>query len=97
MFSDPHTGVALAVLEKLVARGDIEPGQRTVVISTANGLKFTDFKVLYHERRLEEYGIDSQYTNRPLELPPDLDQVKRAVFGSLERDAPVRRVPQTAR
>ncbi|HYW88581.1 MAG TPA: threonine synthase, partial [Chloroflexota bacterium] len=47
MFSDPHTGVALAALEKLVRRGEIKPHQRTVVISTANGLKFTDFKVRY--------------------------------------------------
>jgi threonine synthase len=83
MFSDPHTGVALAVLEKLVACGTIAPGQRTVVISTANGLKFTDFKARYHERRLGEFGIDSGQANQPVELAPDLDEVKRAVFGSV--------------
>jgi threonine synthase len=94
LFSDPHTGVALAVLEKLVARGEIEPGQRTVVISTANGLKFTDFKVRYHERRLSELGINSRYANQPVDLPPDLDRIKRAVFGTLSDPTPV---PQTAR
>jgi len=57
MFADPHTGVALAALEKLARNGTIQPGQRTVVISTANGLKFTDFKVAYHDRRLGELGI----------------------------------------
>ena len=31
MFTDPHTGVALAVLEKLVARGEIQPAERVVV------------------------------------------------------------------
>jgi threonine synthase len=80
MFSDPHTGVALAALEKLVRKGEIQSGQRTVVISTANGLKFTDFKVRYHEADLKEYGVLPRHARRPLELPPDLDAVKRAVF-----------------
>jgi threonine synthase len=80
MFNDPHTGVALAVLEKLVDSGTIERGQRTVVLSTANGLKFTDFKIAYHERKLGALGITSQHANRPVELPPELDAVKRAVF-----------------
>jgi threonine synthase len=82
MFCDPHTGVALAVLEKLVASGAIQPRQRTVVISTANGLKFTDFKVQYHEAGLGTLGIESRYANRPVELPADIGAVKRAVFGS---------------
>ena len=81
MFNDPHTGVALAVLEKLARDHIIQPGQRTVVISTANGLKFTDFKVQYHQGALGEQGIASRHANRPVELPPDLDAVKRAVFG----------------
>jgi len=81
MFNDPHTGVALAVLEKLARNGTIQPGQRTVVLSTANGLKFTDFKVAYHDSALTELGITSRHANRPLELPPQLDAVKRAVFG----------------
>jgi threonine synthase len=80
MFTDPHTGVALAVLEKLVARGDIQPGQRTVVISTANGLKFTDFKVRYHEGALGEFGIHSEQRRQPVELPADFQAVKRAVL-----------------
>ena len=81
MFTDPHTGVALAVLEKLARQGTIEPGQRTVVISTANGLKFTDFKVHYHDGTLGSQGITSRHANRPVDLPPELDAVKRAVFG----------------
>jgi threonine synthase len=80
MFSDPHTGVALAVLEKLVRDGSIQPGQRTVVVSTANGLKFTDFKVRYHERALSELGIRSEYANQPVELPASFEDVKRALF-----------------
>jgi len=34
MFNCPHTGVALAVLKKLVARKQVEAGQRVIVIST---------------------------------------------------------------
>ncbi len=80
MFADPHTGVALAVLEKLARNGTIQPGQRTVVISTANALKFIDFKVAYHERALRYLGIESQSANQAVELPADIDAVKRAVF-----------------
>jgi threonine synthase len=83
MFSDPHTGVALAVLEKLVANGTIRSEQRTVVISTANGLKFADFKVRYHEGTLGEYGIRSQHANRPVELPARFEDVKQAVLGRI--------------
>ncbi|HZS38654.1 MAG TPA: pyridoxal-phosphate dependent enzyme, partial [Polyangia bacterium] len=77
MFNCPHTGVALAALIKLVERGDIARHERVVVISTANGLKFTDFKVRYHERALE--GVDAKYANRPVELPNDYDAVRRAL------------------
>ena len=50
-----------------------------VVISTANGLKFTDFKIGYHEGRLA--GITSRHANRPIDLPNDYD----AVVGAIER------------
>jgi threonine synthase len=81
-FTCPHTGVALAALEKLVARGDVEAGQRVAVISTANGLKFTDFKVRYHEGAID--GVESRSRNAPMELPADYEAVKRAVLGTLE-------------
>ena len=45
MFNCPHTGVALAALIKLRANGTIAPSDRTVVVSTAHGLKFTHSKV----------------------------------------------------
>ena len=77
MFNCPHTGVALAVLEKLVARGEITRDQKAVVISTANGLKFSDFKLQYHTRQLE--GIDARLANTPVELPNDYDAVRRTI------------------
>src|SRR5260221_4783590 len=39
MFNCPHTGVALAALIKLKDRGLVDPDERVIVISTANGLK----------------------------------------------------------
>jgi threonine synthase len=77
LFNCPHTGVALAALVKLARRGEITSRDRVVVISTANGLKFTDFKLRYHEGSLE--GVTSQYTNKPVELPNDYDAVRRAI------------------
>ncbi len=77
MYTCPHTGVALAVLIKLAERKIIQRRERVVVISTASGLKFTEFKVRYHESALE--GIAAPYANRPLELPNDYEAVRRAV------------------
>ena len=77
MFNCPHTGVALAVLKKLVARGEIGRKQRVVVVSTANGLKFTDFKVGYHDGALA--GIASRLANRPILLPNDYSAVVDAI------------------
>lgn len=77
LYCCPQTGVALAVLFKLVERGEIQPDHRVVVISTAHGLKFTRFKVDYHDRTLTE--VQPQYANPPLELPPDQEAVRRAI------------------
>ena len=83
LFTDPHTGVALAVLEKLVAARTVKRDERVIVISTANGLKFPEFKVRYHEGSLPE--VASRLANRPIELPADYQDVKRAVFGAREK------------
>jgi len=80
-FCCPHTGVALAALTKLVKRGEIKPQERVVVISTASGLKFTDFKVRYHEKQIP--GVDSQQANRPIELENNYEKVKSAVLKAL--------------
>jgi threonine synthase len=83
MFNCPHTGVALAVLLKLRERGQIGARDRVVVISTANGLKFTDFKVGYHSGTLA--GVPSTRANKPVELPNDYDAVRRAIDTAGER------------
>ncbi len=76
-YACPHTGVALAALIKLVGRGIVRPTDRVVVISTAHGLKFSRFKVDYHEHSLRE--VVSHYANPPIELPPAVDAVRRVL------------------
>ena len=78
----PHTGVALAVLEKLVEHGEIKKKDRVVVISTANGLKFTDFLFKYHTDQLK--GIQSEYAFSPVELPAKYEDVRNAILERIE-------------
>jgi len=77
LFTCPHTGVALAALEKLASRGEIRPDQEVVVISTAHGLKFSDFKVGYHEGTLP--GLTSPLRNPGVRLPATLGAVQDAI------------------
>ncbi len=83
MYSCPHTGVALAVLIKLLERKVISPKDRTIVISTAHGLKFSEFKVGYHENTLAE--VSPKYANMPLPLPADAGAVREAIERELGR------------
>ena len=82
MFNCPHTGVALAVLIKLLQRRAIDSAERVVVISTANGLKFTDFKRGYHAQSLPD--VESSMARRPLQLPNDYDAVRHALDRATE-------------
>jgi threonine synthase len=86
MFSCPHTGVALAALEKLVAARTIKRGDSVVVVSTANGLKFTDFKVGYHEAKLPGVA-EPKFANRPVTLPNVYGEVRDAVRRILDAPA----------
>jgi len=86
LFNCPHTGVALAALEKLVKRGEIRGSDRVVVVSTANGLKFTDFKVQYHEGTLAEVPAP-KHANKPVLLPNDYTAIRDAVRRSMDAAA----------
>jgi threonine synthase len=77
MYTDPHTGVALAALFKLRGNGTIRPNDRVVVVSTASGLKFTEFKTGYHERTLA--NVSARRANDPVKLAPDFAQVVDAI------------------
>ena len=86
LFTCPHTGVALAALVKLAARGEVTRDHRVVVISTASGLKFADFKVGYHEATLP--GVPApRHRNVPVELPEQYDAVRDALHRGLDAHA----------
>lgn len=83
LFCCPHTGVAIGALIKLVKKKKIDPKSRVIVISTANGLKFTDFKIRYHEKRIK--GVDARFANLPVPLPANLDAVRAAIMQRIEK------------
>ena len=84
-FCCPHTGVALAGLSQLIEQGVIQKHHRVVVISTAHGLKFTEFKTRYHAASLDE--VTAQHANTPRELSPTLDSAWGAIADFLEERA----------
>lgn len=77
LYCDPHTGVALGALEQMVAAKRIDADERVVVISTAHGLKFSEFKTKYHEKTLA--GVESAYANPILHLKADAGLVRDAL------------------
>ncbi len=82
LFTCPHTGVALAALTKLAARGEVRKDHEVVVVSTASGLKFADFKVGYHEGKLADVSAP-RHRNTPVELPDRYDAVREALLRGL--------------
>jgi threonine synthase len=85
LFTCPHTGVALSALIKLSERKIIKPDEKVVVISTAHGLKFPDFKVRYHEDNLSSHGVTAQCRNEPIEVDADYEKVKTAILTALDK------------
>jgi len=83
LFNCPHTGVALAAMEKLCKSGQIKPSDRVVVISTAHGLKFVDFKVNYHKMNLP--GIEPDLANPSIDLPARYTDVRDEMLRQIDR------------
>ncbi|HEX2612296.1 MAG TPA: threonine synthase [Fibrobacteria bacterium] len=77
LYCDPHTGVALGALEQMVAAKRVDANERVVIISTAHGLKFSEFKTKYHEKELA--GVQSKYANPILSLKADAGLVREAL------------------
>jgi threonine synthase len=80
-FNDPQTGVALAATKKLVKSGAIPAASRVVVISTAHGLKFADFKTRLHQGEIP--GIDPSLQNLPINVAAEVKAVRAAVDGRI--------------
>ncbi len=78
LYTDPHTGVALAALARLSRQKLIQAGQRVVVISTAHGLKFGTLKRQHHLN-----SAPSKLRNPPKTLPARLDALEQALLPQL--------------
>lgn len=77
LYNDPHTGVALAALFKLIDKKVIGKKEKVVVISTANGLKFTEFKVKFHQNEIGK--INQKLINSITYCKPEIGKVLQAV------------------
>lgn len=75
----PHTAVALAAATQLCEEGVIEAGQQVVVVSTAHGLKFTEFKTATIGDAIPGVRLDS--TQAPIEVADDWTSVRDAALG----------------
>jgi len=84
-FHDPHTGVALACLEKLLARGVVKKSDAVVVISTAHGLKFTEFKASIVAGSHPSLG--RAHINEPVQLGSDPEEVLAGIHRALDARA----------
>ena len=84
LFACPHTGVALAALFKLVAQKVIAPKDKVVVVSTAHGLKFPEFKTRYHAGDLEEFGVVPRFRQIPHEIGAEYGAVQSFVLRHLD-------------
>ena len=82
-FNCPHTGVALAVFLKLQAQKTFKKKDKVVIISTAHGLKFVEFKIGYHEGKIR--GANKALRNSPVEVPNDYEKVRDAIFRRIEK------------
>ena len=80
-FNDPQTGVALAATIKLIEGKVIPDASRVVVISTAHGLKFAEFKTKFHQGQLPE--VDSSLQNNPVEVSADVASIRAVINGRI--------------
>ncbi len=74
LYCDPHTGVAIGALLQMVEEKAVSRKERVIVVSTAHGLKFSEFKTRYHKQELA--GVKAEYANPISECPADTNKVR---------------------
>lgn len=83
LYTCPQTGVALACLSKAVQDGIIRATDRVVVIATAHGLKFTEFKTRYHSDSIP--NVQSRLANRPIRMKADAKAINEQIAREIDR------------
>lgn len=85
LYTCPQTGVALACLSKATSDGIIRNSDRVVVIATAHGLKFTEFKMSYHNDSIS--NMQSQIPNRPIRIGANIEAINGRINREIDRRA----------
>ncbi len=83
LYCDPHTGVALGALLQMVDSKRVSQKERIIVVSTAHGLKFSEFKMKYHQHQID--GVQAKYSNPISECPPDIEKVQAVLAQRLSQ------------
>jgi threonine synthase len=83
LYTCPQTGVALACLTKELNAGTIRTSDRAVVISTAHGLKFTEFKTSYHSGSIPD--VQSSVSNRPIRIQAEAGAINEQISREIDR------------
>ena len=76
----PHTAVAQAALESALREGHIEQGCSVVIVSTAHGLKFTEFKHATATDSVPEAKLGT--ARAPIEVAHDYAAVRDAALSN---------------
>jgi threonine synthase len=83
---EPASAVTVAGIRKLVAAGEIDPGEDIVAILTGHVLKDPDYTVNYHRGTLtyappggERVTIHSSYANSFIQVPSEKEALMRAL------------------
>ena len=78
----PHTAVAQAGLEEAIRDGHVAQGCSVVIVSTAHGLKFTEFKQATATNTVP--GVNLGSARAPIEVAHDYAAVRDAALRSAE-------------
>ncbi len=77
--AEPASCCSLAGAKKLADKGVIGPDESVIGILTGNILKDPDAVIGYHKDTLGGQGIKGTFANKPVQIPPTLDAVKKAL------------------
>ena len=77
--AEPASCCSLAGAKKLADAGVIKPEEKVVGILTGNILKDPDAVIGYHQDQLGKMGIKGTFANRPVQIPPTLEAVKKTL------------------
>ncbi len=80
--AEPASCCVVAGARKLVEAGIIDKSASAVGILTGNLLKDPDAVINYHLGKLTEIGVNGSFRNMPVQIPADVESVKKALNGN---------------